>query len=251
MAAFAAGESTALETVGTMASGVYHLEKDLQGDLTIPDGATVSIDLRGHDIQGTGRGSVITIEVGGKLTLTDSNTDRIRYGRWIDNSYTLNSTQQEGDDLLISGCIMGGINGVYNCGTFLMQGGNIVSNIATRGGGLFNMDGTVILDGTSVIGNTAKQYGGGIYNVGEYYRSAVTIKNTNVSGNTAGWNGGGIYNYSSHPGKAVLSISGTSQIKGNICGEEYQSGGLSNCITSERKRSTTSLLPPCPRAILF
>ena len=67
-AAFAE-ESTALTEAGTVAEGTYYLEGDLNGDLEIT--GNVTLDLRGHDIIGSGTGQVILVRWNGNLTLKD------------------------------------------------------------------------------------------------------------------------------------------------------------------------------------
>ena len=232
--AFAEGDSTALSAAGSIASGTYHLEADLNGDLTIPSGADVSIDLRGHDIRGTGAVSVITIEKDATLTLTDSSTDVTRYGRWADGVYTIDGARQEGDDVLTGGCVTGATavptkgGGVYNYGTFILQGGNIAGNRANVAGGVFN-EGSFSMQGGTVTGNHAYGTygsGGGVYNTNPKQKPVFTMSGTAaIRNNRATASGGGIYNV-----VCDITMDGGS-ITGNTAG--IFAGGVYNSATYE------------------
>lgn len=104
--------------------------------------------------------------------------------------------------------------GVTNLGTFTMEGGTISQNRAFsttnvnasgRGGGVFNQaKATFVLNGGSIIGNTA-EVGGGVYNYGntlkEAERGNFTMEKGEISGNRAVYadgkagRGGGVYNH--------------------------------------------------------
>ncbi|MBA3471774.1 MAG: hypothetical protein H0T57_00860 [Rubrobacter sp.] len=64
----------------------------------------------------------------------------------------------------------------------------------TEAGGIGN-SGTLTLNRSTVSGNTADLYGGGIFSWNDLSDDTTTISNSTISGNTAGSHGGGIANY--------------------------------------------------------
>ena len=88
----------------------------------------------------------------------------------------------------------GNDGGVFNLGTLTLTSVTISGNSAVNyGGGIFNgNDSTLILSNSTISGNSAKE-GGGIYNIG-----SLTLINSTVSGNSASvGRGGGISNFDS------------------------------------------------------
>ncbi|MFZ2470561.1 MAG: hypothetical protein WAW52_01335 [Methanothrix sp.] len=91
--------------------------------------------------------------------------------------------------------------GIANVGCPLTLNDVIISgNKASYAGGAICSTGSVIMDGGSITGNTAK-IGGGIYSWG-----TVVINDVSITGNTATGYGGGIYSSNS---KVTLSGAGT------------------------------------------
>ncbi len=75
-------------------------------------------------------------------------------------------------------------------GDLTFTGGTIHNSEARLGGGMLIAAGaTVLLDRVTMSGNTARDDGGGIYNVG-----TLTVRASTLSGNTAGRDGGAIFN---------------------------------------------------------
>ncbi|NET62779.1 MAG: hypothetical protein F6K47_43830, partial [Symploca sp. SIO2E6] len=69
---------------------------------------------------------------------------------------------------------------------------------------------------STVSGNTANRYGGGIYNRGNAANAAIlTLNNSTVSGNTANRNGGGIYNTGLDVANAATLTLNNSTVSGN------------------------------------
>ena len=68
---------------------------------------------------------------------------------------------------------------------------SINGNTAIIGGGLYNMDGIISVDNSSIYSNTARNFGGGITN--EEYDYTFFITNSGIYSNTAFY-GGGINN---------------------------------------------------------
>ncbi|MBC8447965.1 MAG: right-handed parallel beta-helix repeat-containing protein [Chloroflexi bacterium] len=82
------------------------------------------------------------------------------------------------------------------------------------GGGIENSGGTVTLNNSTIISNTAAWCGGGIYNKG-----TVTLNNSTISSNHANGGGGGIHNY---PGSTVTLNNST--ISNNSA--DWRGGGI-------------------------
>jgi hypothetical protein len=82
--------------------------------------------------------------------------------------------------------------GIWNWGTCSVVRSIISSNEARFGGGIENY-GDLIVDGSSIHGNLANQDGGGIANWGRGTLNC-TVKNSDIAKNTAKRYGGGIYN---------------------------------------------------------
>jgi len=103
--------------------------------------------------------------------------------------------------------IIGG--GIYNLvGTTMVDGSIISANAALSGGGIYNAAMLIIQNGSTVggagsAGNFAVD-GGGIYNE----TGTTTVDESTVSGNTATEEGGGIYN------RATLNVQNGSTIGG-------------------------------------
>lgn len=92
--------------------------------------------------------------------------------------------------------------GVYNAGTFVMEGGTISNNRAGKGGGILSGNpktgapATFTMTGGTIDNNTAEANGGGLF---VYTNSTATISGGYITNNTAnaqnggGFSGGGIY----------------------------------------------------------
>ena len=74
--------------------------------------------------------------------------------------------------------------------TLRVDRGQIISNSAHFGGGVYVSQGSAILGGTAVVSNTATSAGGGIYNSD---LGTLTLINSTVSRNAAATSGGGLY----------------------------------------------------------
>ncbi len=102
---------------GLLSSGNYYLANDveLENNIHIQNGATVTIDLNGYILTGTGSDSVI--KANGTLTLIDD------------------SPAQTGKITGGSAIYGGGVH-VGSTGSFTMSGGTITGNSGTYGGGI-------------------------------------------------------------------------------------------------------------------
>jgi CSLREA domain-containing protein len=111
----------------------------------------------------------------------------------------------------------GGIFNGTDC-TTIVEGSTVISNTAiSGGGGIFNWFGTTMVRGSTVISNTAGAAGGGINN----YYGTMTVDGCRVSANTAA-EGGGIYNH------ATLNVT-NSTIGGAGAGNTAFAGGGIRC----------------------
>jgi predicted outer membrane repeat protein len=79
--------------------------------------------------------------------------------------------------------------GIFNNGTLTLKESTVSGNTASFfGGGIYNNGGTLTLQESTVSGNTAHEGGGGIVND----NGTVTLTESTVSGNTTSGQGGGI-----------------------------------------------------------
>ena len=92
-------------------------------------------------------------------------------------------------DLTITGGVTSGDGGgLLNQGTVILTGDTIVGNSAADGGGIAN-SGTAVIVGSSIDGNVASVDGGGIFNSG-----ALALSLSDLSANSAALDGGGLFN---------------------------------------------------------
>ena len=161
--------------------------------------------------------STITVESNGTLKLEGisvTHTDT-RVGYVI-------TVNENGKLIMYNGLISSKIGGVYNTGTFLMQGGEISNNYALNGGGVRNR-GIFRMSGGEISGNSGA-IGGGIYNWGgavvggDQHGGSFTLSGGRISSNTAG-RGGGVGNH----GIFVMSGGEISNNNATVNG-----GGLTN-----------------------
>jgi hypothetical protein len=71
-----------------------------------------------------------------------------------------------------------------------LSGGQIVSNTADYGGGLYNVTGTLTLVNSTVSGNHAATTGGGLFSSGTSVLTYTTVASNTA---TANWGAGGIH----------------------------------------------------------
>ena len=187
--------------IGTDATTVIALKNDilLSSTLTIETGKTVTLisdKTNGFwKIIGAPNKNTITVTSGGTLVLdgiivTHNNGDMGR-GVYVDNKATLilNSGEISGNNIDTGGIIndanCGG--GVYNWGTFTMNGGAISKNLACNGGGVYSIV-TFEMNAGTISENTASSDGGGVDNLGTFtVVDGFFYKNMAV-------NGGGVFN---------------------------------------------------------
>jgi predicted outer membrane repeat protein len=104
---------------------------------------------------------------------------------------------------------------------FSVTGGNANgSDPNDRGAGVYNYQGNPTLINVTFSGNSAHNFGGGMYSD---YWSSPALTNVTFSGNSAG-NGGGMFNYQGNPTLTNVTFSGNSAY--------ISGGGMSNNFSS-------------------
>ncbi len=181
--------------------------------ITIPEGASVTLDLNGKAI--TADFSDDVINVVGTLTLKDSGTGgTITHGMNGSSKYMGRGVKVDGGTFIMkSGSIAGnqfdGIGDGRGCGvfvkrgTFNMEGGSIQNNNSTYmleagssyGGGVYvATNATFHMSDGTISNNAVKFLGGGVYISGSYTGSGgtFTMSGGSITGNQAGDKGGGV-----------------------------------------------------------
>lgn len=114
-------------------------------------------------------GGAIYNESGGEITLNNS---------------TITENGEHSFGIVDSG---GGIYQAENASLTLINS-SVINNTAEGGGGIYNKGGTVVIEESTISGNNATDWYGGIFSEG-----SLTIRSSEISENTADGNGGGIY----------------------------------------------------------
>ncbi|MCD7746650.1 MAG: YDG domain-containing protein [Lachnospiraceae bacterium] len=180
---------------------------DVTENVTISSGISITLDLAGHTLTGTGSGSVITIN-SGTLTLKDSSTGQTGTVTGGSATYGGGVYVSGGTFNMVGGTISGNTaksygGGVYVQGssTFTMTGGTISNNSLTgyncSGGGVyvysanatFNMKGGTISGNGADSGSSGNSGNGG--GVAVWYCTFVMMGGE-ISNNTTNGQGGGV-----------------------------------------------------------
>lgn len=252
----------------------------IQGDVTL--------DLNGHVLKMTGKGSVIHVK-SGTLTLVDSNPDAIhKFVKEATGLWTLN--ENAGTEIVKGGVITGGIgrehsfSSVYGSisenggggvfinqdASFVMEGGNIVGCSAvgehnTAGGVLVARSASFVMKAGKIAGCTAARGGGvyvadrdGDYALGSFTMNGGTIEWCVAYGSAAYDDGGGVNNLGSFTmnGGTIRNCTaaygyggGISSLRNiTICGDAF----VRDCTASQDKSSAMYLNPsnPADRAVI-
>ncbi|VAX15795.1 hypothetical protein MNBD_NITROSPINAE03-534 [hydrothermal vent metagenome] len=186
----------------TVPAGTYTLDIGatnehlaLNGDLDITAALTIT---------GAGSGSTI---------IDGNNTERIFHligsgsinisGLTVQNGNAVPNTSHggglyiNGGGLVLSDIVVTGNNaedggGIYNLGGTVTISDSTISNNTAQGtnggGGIYNSSG-LIIERSTISGNSTTKYGGGIWSDG----GVLTITNSTVSNNTGSLRGGGVY----------------------------------------------------------
>lgn len=139
-------EEALREALANGAVGI-RLTKDVQLSATLEIRSELTLDLNGYVLQTTGSGSVFELSGGGKLTVVDSDTTKEhKFEPNADHLWVLDETG----------------------GTKTVHGGIITGGSANRGGGVNVENGTLIMEGGSIVGcralngQTGSGSGGGV-----------------------------------------------------------------------------------------
>ena len=112
-----------------------------------------------------------------------------------------------------------------NAATLRLSDCTISGNSADFGGGIFNLNGALIVNNWTISGNGAAFSGGGIANSASGAAATLTITNSTISDNSATANGGGIYNQ----GNAQFQI-GSTVLNAGSSGENIFNGGQATSL---------------------
>ena len=189
---------------------------DISSSLTV--NRAVTLDLNGYVLKydSADQGSVIVVEGGGNLTLTDSNT--IAEHKFTPGTNGLWVSDENGSKTVSGGVITGGTGyPILLYGSYYYYGGGVY--IAPRG--------QLTMIGGNIIGCSA-EYGGGvcIYPGQTGEPSQFSMSGGSIAGCVATTGGGGVYAYAE---ESVFNMSGTALIRDCRCG--VRGGGVRACGT--------------------
>ena len=235
-AALAEGEPAEVSTADALIAALADSTKnhikliaDIDISTTLTVSRTVTLDLNDHVLKydSANKGSVIVVETGGNLTITDSNpTVPHNFEPNADGLWVLN---ENGTKSVPGGVITGGNANANNndgggvrivSGTFTMTGGNIVGCTAYAGGGV-DVGGTFTMTGGSIAGCVATgASGGGVYveTGGIFEMSGGSIAGCTVASKRA--YGGGICN------TGTTTLSGSAKIQNCHVQSTVHGGGI-------------------------
>ncbi len=250
MTAFAANAGNETNLINYVKKGgAVKLTKDiaLTKELLVPAGTEVSLDLNGKTLsRGLADceedGSVIRVETGAVLTITDGtnyNAGTVTGGAALNGGGIFNAGMLNFDGGTVEGNTAkgdtdGNGGGIYNSGTLTLRGGIIRNNAARNGGGIFNAAGATLnieqnvitkkagiesitrYTNVTVSGNEAENLGHGIYNDGEMSLAEAPVINDNGDHD--------IYN----PRGTVITIMGELTYTKPIC---VKTSGVSTTLT--------------------
>ena len=206
------------------------LTSDINIDTTLTVNRTVTLDLNGHVLKygSANNGSVIVVEDGGNLTLTDSNTTAEH--KFMPNGKLWVLDDASGTEAVTGGVITGGTGTdistfggttwycgggalIKNGGSLTMRGGNIIGCSAECGGGVCidSEQGQFSMSGGSIAGCVASDIGGGVFASGTFKMSGqAVIRSCTAESATQYVCGGGVY----VNGSSSFEMSDTAKIEG-------------------------------------
>ena len=242
------------------------LARDIIISSSLTVNRTVTLDLNGHVLkyESANNGSVIVVDGGVNLTLTDSNTTAVhKFTPDTNGLWVLDETS--GTETVNGGVITGGTGkpiqyggsghsyytyyggGVYIApgGQLTMTGGNIIGCSAKCGGGVCIDPGQTgeqsqfSMSGGSIAGCVASNIGGGVRASGKFQMSGpAVIRNCTVESTDQSISGGGVY----VDGSSSFEMSGDAKIEGCQAistsaygGGVYVSSSSSFVMTGEAK----------------
>ena len=200
------------------AAAIIKLIADIEIDTTLTVSRAVTLDLNGCVLKynSANKGSVIVVETGGNLTITDSNPTVLhKFEPNADGLWVLN---ENGTKSVPGGVITGGGVKIVSGGTFTMTGGNIAGCKAHSGGGV-DVGGTFTMTGGSIAGCVAATGSGGgvlVGNGGAFEMSDGSIAGCTVASQQRAF-GGGICN------TGTTTLSGSAKVQN--CHVQNNGGG--------------------------
>lgn len=202
-----------------------------------------TITLNAVEITNASFGDILLPEIKKDITIVGNGSTIQRDANGPDGRFTriLSTGKLTLDGLTLSGGKASGtsLGGAVrlDSGTLVIKNSSTLSgNNASKGGAIFNYQGTVQIENSVLSGNSAAQDGGAIYGLGTF-----TLTNVDVTQNTAGNNGGGFHLYSVSPvfSQVTLTdvdiISNTATLNGG--GLLFTDGGT---LTLNRGHITTN-----------
>ena len=193
LAAFAEGETENMREVTDQTTLFAAVAVDssadivkLTSDITISDTLTVkrevTLDLNGFVLKyqnDSARGSVIKVENGGNLTLTDSDAKKVHKFNKSGMPWTLAADDAAGENIVdVPGGIITGGTGTY--------ASSYEGNDEYSGGGVYvNINGTFTMTGGSIVGCKANLEGGGVFVDGDFngnYANFSMSENSLIAG---------------------------------------------------------------------
>lgn len=166
--------STEAELNAVIMGGCYYLTQDVEIKNPWSPANGVTLCLNGHSITLVGYDKSSVIKVeSGTFTLCDCSGDSGK----ITHGYSNSNKKYTG----------GGVS-VSKNGTFILYGGSITGN--TEGGVFVGSNRTFTMNGGSITGNTVTGSGGGVYVASG---AEFTMNGGEITGNTSSSYGGGVY----------------------------------------------------------
>ena len=252
LAAFAEGETENMREV-TDQTTLFDAVKDttvttvkLTSDITISDTLTVkrevTLDLNGFVLKyqnDSQRGSVIKVESGGNLTLTDSDAEKVHKFNKSGMPWTLAADDAAGENIVdVPGGIITGGTGTFET--------NFDGKDEYNGGGVYvDENSTFTMTSGSIVGCKVNKYGGGVFVEGSdtvpgrFSMSGGLIAGCLADGGQTlnGISGGGIYN----EGHTELSVDATIRSCNAINSKYGNNSGGGICNTPGSQNSPGSL----------
>ncbi len=187
-------------------------------------------------------GGSLTMETGSSISGNTSNRATHGGGVYNEGTFTMNGGTISGNLARIAGPsqIGGDGGGVYNKGTFTMNDGTISTNKAMDGGaGVYNHSGTFTMNNGTISGNGVQEGSNRVFSgAGVMNRGTFDMYNGTISGNESTYSGGGVYNvvgtFTMHDG----TISGNSAATSSTATADYGGGGVYAASTVEMAGGT-------------
>ena len=202
--------STEAELNAVIMGGCYYLTQDVEIKNPWSPANGVTLCLNGHSITLVGYDKSSVIKVeSGTFTLCDCSGDSGK----ITHGYSNSNKKYTG----------GGVS-VSKNGTFILYGGSITGN--TEGGVFVGSNRTFTMNGGSITGNTVTGSGGGVYVASG---AEFTMNGGEISGNTSSSYGGGVYVYNGAEftmtgGSITDNVAGASNENKSYGGGVYSAG---------------------------